>query len=101
MAQITPVSITLSKLALGSCTSENPSALRNSGTIRFLGIGSLLLSFRSSQGSSLDLHSWGQVVSVMGLSFGYNLAEESQLNVRVAERCTLDVERSIKLKACQ
>ena len=44
MAQITPVSITLSKLALGSCTSENPPALRNSGPFHFLGIGSLRLS---------------------------------------------------------
>ena len=41
----------------------------------------------------------GQVVRVMGLSFGYNLVEEWQVNVRVAERYTLDVERSIWLKA--
>ena len=43
----------------------------------------------------------GQVVRVMGLSFGYNLVEELQVNIHVAarERHTLDVERSIWLKA--
>ena len=40
----------------------------------------------------------GQVVRVMGLSLGHNLVERLQVNVRVAERYTLDVERSIYLK---
>ena len=62
----------------------------------FLGHWLLVLSFRSSLRSSFVR---GQVVRVMGLSFGYNLAEGLQMNVRVAERYTLDVERSIWLKA--
>ena len=62
----------------------------------FLGHWHLVLSFRSSLRSSFVR---GQVVRVMGLSFGYNLAEGLQVNVRVAERYTFDVERSIWLKA--
>ena len=41
MTWITPVCITLSRLAFGSCTSKNPAAQRNSGLVPFLKIGFL------------------------------------------------------------
>ena len=40
----------------------------------------------------------GQVIRVMWLSLGYNLVEGLQVNVRRAERQTLDAGRSIWLK---
>lgn len=62
MAQLMPILIGSSSHAFGSCTAENPAALRSLVTAPFLGSGLVFLPLFSS------LNSGGQVVCMLGMS---------------------------------